>query len=164
MDSLAAARLHPFDQALIHAFAALPLLALGFTQRACGSGRSDGSSSLRSSITGTTGEIANVNFAGTLPIVDAIFGTAHLPAEAWPQSYGADAPRRAAGGTNWCVGSATDAGDANRARQPRFARPGGYRRWIRLNIVVTAGAPVASLRHTVSITMNVMVEPRESFS
>ncbi len=33
-------------------------------------------------------EAINVNYAVHFPVLDRLFGTYHLPAEAWPEGYG----------------------------------------------------------------------------
>src|SRR5205807_4921481 len=43
-------------------------------------------------------------------------------------------------------------------------RTPAYERWIRLKRSVTAGSPLFSSRHTVSVTTNVIVRPLLSFS
>lgn len=37
-------------------------------------------------------EHTNKNYATTLPVLDRIFGTFHLPRDAWPKAYGIDTP------------------------------------------------------------------------
>lgn len=113
LDWLAAARLHPLDQALVRAVAAAPLLALGFaagpfagfvvvTQLAAIGVHANVRLRLgpaRWLVVSPqfhhwhhAADRVDVNFAGLLPVVDRIFGTAHLPARAWPSGYGADRP------------------------------------------------------------------------
>jgi sterol desaturase/sphingolipid hydroxylase (fatty acid hydroxylase superfamily) len=42
-------------------------------------------------------EPLNRNFASTLPMLDRLFGTLHLPAHRWPARYGIGASRRVDG-------------------------------------------------------------------
>jgi len=114
MDWLAAGRLHPIDQTFTRACAAVPLYLLGFSRATFGGWLIVLTLSaifihanvrfrfgpLRWVITTPeyhhwhhTAEQAglNRNFAGQLPLLDVLFGTAHLP-DRWPDRYGLAEP------------------------------------------------------------------------
>ncbi|MGI8663656.1 MAG: sterol desaturase family protein [Acidimicrobiales bacterium] len=114
MDWLAAGRLHPLDQSFTRACSAVPLYLLGFSRATFGGWLIVLTLSaifihanvrlrfgaLRWVITTPeyhhwhhTAEAAgvNTNFAGQLPLLDLLFGTAHLP-DRWPHRYGIDEP------------------------------------------------------------------------
>jgi len=113
MDWLAAARLHPIDQAFTRLCTVVPLLVLGFTRGTFGGYLAFASiqaifihanvrfrfGPLRWVLAtpqfhhwhhGNTPDAIDTNFAGQLPLLDVLFGTAHLPARAWPARYGVD--------------------------------------------------------------------------
>lgn len=113
LDWLAAARLHPVDQAFTRLVTVTPLLALGFTRATFGAYL--GFSAVQAIFIhanvrlrfgplrwliatpqfhhwhhGNTPDAIDTNFAGQLPLLDLVFGTAHVPARAWPERYGVD--------------------------------------------------------------------------
>jgi sterol desaturase/sphingolipid hydroxylase (fatty acid hydroxylase superfamily) len=113
MDWLAAARLHPVDQAFIRSCAVLPLYALGFTRATLGvflvfttfqALFIHANVRLRFGplrwLVGTpelhhwhhANDVAgyNSNFAGEFPWIDWLFGTLHLPRDQMPARYGID--------------------------------------------------------------------------
>jgi sterol desaturase/sphingolipid hydroxylase (fatty acid hydroxylase superfamily) len=118
MDWLAAARLHPVDQAFTRACTVLPLYALGFSRLTFGGFVFVATlqalfvhanvrlrfGPLRYVVAtpefhhwhhGDVPEAYDKNFAGELPLLDLVFGTLHLPKRAWPAAYGvrgADVP------------------------------------------------------------------------
>ena len=115
MDWLASARLHPIDQAFTRSCIALPLFALGFSASMFGAYLLfEGVQALfiHSNVRFTFGplryvaatpmfhhwhhadasETTTVNFGAQLPLMDAIFGTLHLPRHRWPTAYGIDEP------------------------------------------------------------------------
>lgn len=113
MDWLAAARLHPIDQALTQLASVAPLFALGVTPETFGAYVAISTlqaifvhsnvrfrfGPLRYLIMtpqfhhwhhGNTADAYNTNFAGQLPLIDKLFGTLHLPKRQWPARYGVD--------------------------------------------------------------------------
>jgi sterol desaturase/sphingolipid hydroxylase (fatty acid hydroxylase superfamily) len=114
MDSLAAAHLHPIDQAFTRSCVVLPLYALGFSRATFGVYLIVATilaifvhANVRLRLPGIRWLIGtpeyhhwhHANFGGanhrnfaSLPVVDAIFGTLHLPT-AWPDRYGIDEPQ-----------------------------------------------------------------------
>jgi sterol desaturase/sphingolipid hydroxylase (fatty acid hydroxylase superfamily) len=113
MDWLAAARLHPVDQAFTRLVTITPLLVLGFTRETFGGYLVISSvqaifihanvrlrfGPLRWVLAtpqfhhwhhANTSDARDTNFAGQLPVLDLLFGTAHVPARAWPARYGVD--------------------------------------------------------------------------
>ncbi len=113
MDWLAAARLHPLDQAFTRSCVVLPLFALGFSRATFGAYLVVATFQaifIHANMRFRFGPLRHVigtpeyhhwhhanvpaaynsNFAG-YPIVDKIFGTLHLP-DAWPDRYGIDEP------------------------------------------------------------------------
>lgn len=116
MDWLAAAHLHPIDQAFTRSCVVLPLYALGFSRATFGAYLIVATilaifvhANVRIRLPGIRWLIGtpeyhhwhhahheqamHKNFA-SLPVVDAIFGTLHLPT-AWPERYGIDEPQPA---------------------------------------------------------------------
>lgn len=115
MDWLAAARSHPVDQILAHAFPFVPLYALGFTKETFGSylilmvfiavlnhaNVRFRFPFLRLLIVtpeyhhwhhSDDAQARNKNFSGQLPLLDWIFGTFYLPKNKTPQTYGISEP------------------------------------------------------------------------
>lgn len=115
IDWLAAARLHPIDQAFGRSCVVLPLFALGFERATFGvyvvvvtlwalfvhANVRVTFGPLRYVVTtpeyhhwhhAADPEGRDVNFGGQLPLVDALFGTLHLPKSRWPRRYGLDEP------------------------------------------------------------------------
>lgn len=115
LDWLAAARLHPLDQAFTRSCAAIPLFALGYQGRVLGGVAvvfALQAIFIHANVRSTFGplryvvatpqfhhwhhagepEHRNQNYAGELPLLDALFGTLHLPRREWPQRYGIDEP------------------------------------------------------------------------
>jgi sterol desaturase/sphingolipid hydroxylase (fatty acid hydroxylase superfamily) len=121
LDWLAAARLHPVDQAFIRACVVVPLFALGFTRGTFGALLvvfTLQAIFIHSNVRFTFGPLRQVvatpefhhwhhsadpaaynsNFAGELPVLDRLFGTLHLPARdgsdgaRWPGAYGIAEP------------------------------------------------------------------------
>lgn len=113
MDWLAAARLHPVDQAFTRLVTVTPLLVLGFTRGTFGGYLAFSAVQaifIHANVRirfgplrwvfatpqfhhwhhGNTPESIDTNFAGQLPLLDVLFGTAHVPARAWPARYGVD--------------------------------------------------------------------------
>jgi sterol desaturase/sphingolipid hydroxylase (fatty acid hydroxylase superfamily) len=111
MDWLAAARLHPLDQTFTRGLAIIPLFLLGFTRATFGFYLVIAAfqaifihSNVRLRFPFLRWLIAtpefhhwhhsadavahNKNFAGQLPLLDLIFGTAYLPKRRMPQKYG----------------------------------------------------------------------------
>jgi sterol desaturase/sphingolipid hydroxylase (fatty acid hydroxylase superfamily) len=115
LDWLAAPRVHPLDTALIRSFGAVPALALGFSGASLGGAAAVFTAyavlvhanvrlsfgPLRWVVTSpqfhhwhhsSEATARDTNFSGLLPVVDLVFGTAHLPRGEWPQRYGVDGP------------------------------------------------------------------------
>jgi sterol desaturase/sphingolipid hydroxylase (fatty acid hydroxylase superfamily) len=115
MDWLAAARQHPLDAVFHRVFVAIPLFLLGFTRLTVGvvvlftafnalfihSNVRFRFGPLRWVVTtpefhhwhhANEPEALNKNFAGGLPVLDVLFGTAYLPKERVPEAYGTDEP------------------------------------------------------------------------
>jgi sterol desaturase/sphingolipid hydroxylase (fatty acid hydroxylase superfamily) len=121
LDWLAAARLHPVDQAFIRACIVVPLFALGFTRGTFGALLvvfTLQAIFIHANVRFTFGPLRyvfatpefhhwhhaadprayNSNFAGELPVLDKIFGTLHLPSRdgpegaRWPDAYGIAEP------------------------------------------------------------------------
>jgi sterol desaturase/sphingolipid hydroxylase (fatty acid hydroxylase superfamily) len=113
MDWLAAARLHPIDQAFTRSCAVLPLYALGFTRATFGAFlvfTTFQALFIHANVRFTFGPLRwvvatpefhhwhhandaaayNSNFAGEFPLMDLLFGTLHLPKGARPARYGID--------------------------------------------------------------------------
>jgi len=111
MDWLAANHLHPIDQVFIRSCAVLPFYALGFSRASLGgyvvlltfqaifihANVRVGFGWLRYVIAtphfhhwhhADEPVAYNTNFAGVFPVVDAIFGTLHVPAGTYPERYG----------------------------------------------------------------------------
>jgi len=120
MDWLAAARLHPLDQAIERIFTIIPLFICGFTKATLGGYLVFAAfqaifihSNIRTRIgplkwlVGTPEfhhwhhsdhpEAYNRNFAGGMPLIDLVFGTLHMPPGEQPSHYGIDEPVP----TNW---------------------------------------------------------------
>ena len=118
MDWLAAAHLHPIDQAFTRSCVVLPLYALGFSRATFGAylivatllaifvhanvrirlpgirwliGTPEYHHWHHANFGANQAGASHKNFA-SLPVVDAIFGTLHLPT-AWPDRYGIDDPQ-----------------------------------------------------------------------
>jgi sterol desaturase/sphingolipid hydroxylase (fatty acid hydroxylase superfamily) len=114
MDWLAAAHLHPIDQAFTRSCVVLPLYALGFSRTTFGAYLIVATvlaifvhANVRIRLPGirwligtpeyhhwhhaNDGGAGNKNYA-SMPVIDAIFGTLHLP-RAWPDRYGIDEPQ-----------------------------------------------------------------------
>lgn len=114
MDWLAAARVHPIDQAFTKSCTVLPLYALGFSKGVFGAFlafTAVQAIAVHANVRVTFGplrwvfatpefhhwhhalEVANTNFAGELPLMDVLFGTAHMPkASRHPQAFGIPSP------------------------------------------------------------------------
>ncbi|MBS1796646.1 MAG: sterol desaturase family protein [Acidobacteria bacterium] len=115
MDWLAGARIHPLDQIFHRAVTFVPLYALGFTKETFGAYLVFGAIQalfIHSNVRFRFGflrwivatpeyhhwhhsrdpEAQNKNFAGQLPFLDWIFGTAYLPKNKRPQAYGISEP------------------------------------------------------------------------
>lgn len=115
LDWLAAARLHPLDQAFTRGAAVVPLFALGYQDRVIGALAivfALQAIFVHANVRWTFGplryvvatpqfhhwhhagepEHRNRNYAGELPLLDALFGSLHLPAREWPSRYGIDEP------------------------------------------------------------------------
>jgi sterol desaturase/sphingolipid hydroxylase (fatty acid hydroxylase superfamily) len=115
MDWLAAARQHPLDAVFHRVFVAIPLFLLGFTRLTVGvvvlfaafnalfihSNVRFRFGPLRWVVTtpefhhwhhANEAEAVNKNFAGGLPLLDVLFGTAYLPKGRVPAAYGIDEP------------------------------------------------------------------------
>ena len=115
MDWLAAARLHPLDLVFRQACVVLPLAVLGFTKAAFGgvlvvftvqaifvhANVRWRFGPLRWLVAtpafhhwhhASTDSGPAANFAGELPVLDALFMTLHLPGQRWPAAYGLDRP------------------------------------------------------------------------
>jgi sterol desaturase/sphingolipid hydroxylase (fatty acid hydroxylase superfamily) len=113
LDWLAAPRVHPLDTGLIRAFGVVPAALLGFSAGSLGGAVAVltfnavlvhanvrlSFGPLRWVVTSPQfhhwhhaahTEAGDTNFAGLLPVVDVVFGTAHLPRGAWPHRYGVD--------------------------------------------------------------------------
>ena len=113
LDWLAAARLHPVDQAFRQTCVAFPLLLLGFSRGtfvAVAGFFGFQAILVHSNVRITFGPLRwliatpefhhwhhssdpaayNSNFAGEFPLLDALFGTLHLPRREWPAAYGID--------------------------------------------------------------------------
>ncbi len=114
LDWLAAARLHPVDQAFTRSCVVIPLFVLGFTRGTFGALLvvfTLQALFIHANVRFTFGPLRyvfatpefhhwhhaadprayNSNFAGELPLIDKVFGTLHLPAASgprWPESYG----------------------------------------------------------------------------
>lgn len=115
MDWLAAVRQHPLDAVFHRVFVAIPLFLLGFTRLTVGvvvvfatfvalfihSNVRFRFGPLRWIIAtpefhhwhhANEPEALNKNFAGALPLLDVVFGTAYLPKDRIPAAYGTDEP------------------------------------------------------------------------
>lgn len=115
MDWLAAARVHPVDQILTKGISLIPLFLLGFSDQAVGIHSTIylvQSYLVHSNLRLKFGplrwllatpefhhwhhsnqrEAWDKNFAGQLPFLDALFGTAHMPKGRMPTVYGVDDP------------------------------------------------------------------------
>jgi sterol desaturase/sphingolipid hydroxylase (fatty acid hydroxylase superfamily) len=118
LDWLAAARLHPIDQAFIRSCVVIPLFALGFTSGTFGALLvlfTFQALFIHANVRFTFGPLRyvfatpefhhwhhsddprayNSNFAGELPVLDKLFGTLHLsrePGHRWPAGYGISEP------------------------------------------------------------------------
>jgi sterol desaturase/sphingolipid hydroxylase (fatty acid hydroxylase superfamily) len=121
LDWLAAARLHPVDQAFIRSCIVIPLFVLGFTAGTFGALLvlfTLQALFVHANVRFTFGPLRyvlatpefhhwhhagdprayNSNFAGELPVIDRLFGTLHLPPRdgsgrtRWPESYGIPEP------------------------------------------------------------------------
>ena len=115
LDWLAAARVHPLDQIVIKAFSLLPAFALGFSDVAIGvymilyglqsvlshSNVRINFGPLRWVLASPefhhwhhsrNRETRDKNFAATLPLLDALFGTLHMPRGQMPNECGLDQP------------------------------------------------------------------------
>jgi sterol desaturase/sphingolipid hydroxylase (fatty acid hydroxylase superfamily) len=113
MDWLAAARLHPVDQAFTRSCAVLPLFALGFTRATFGAFlvfTTLQAIFIHANVRLTFGplkwvvgtpefhhwhhanqpEAYNTNFAGEFPWIDLLFGTLRMPQHERPDRYGID--------------------------------------------------------------------------
>jgi sterol desaturase/sphingolipid hydroxylase (fatty acid hydroxylase superfamily) len=115
LDWLAAAHLHPFDASFGRVLAVIPLAYFGFSRATFGVAlvllqfhaifqhanfrvRFGPLNKVISSPqfhhwhhTNDAGA-RDHNFAGLFPWIDALFGTQHLPDQAWPETYGVDDP------------------------------------------------------------------------
>jgi sterol desaturase/sphingolipid hydroxylase (fatty acid hydroxylase superfamily) len=114
LDWLASAHLHPIDQVWIRSIAVVPLVVLGFTRATFGAYLAFAAVQaivVHANVRFRFGPLRwliatpeyhhwhhaneaahrNVNYAG-FPIVDALFGTLHLPRR-WPERYGVDEPQ-----------------------------------------------------------------------
>lgn len=115
MDWLAAHRVHPLDQILTKGASLLPVAALGFSAGPVAAYAAIyhwQSLFIHSNVKIGLGPLARIfasprfhhwhhanhaeaydkNFAGQLSLLDAVFGTLHLPKEKMPQRYGTDVP------------------------------------------------------------------------
>ncbi len=119
LDWLASARVHPLDTAFVRSCAVVPLFALGFTRATFGPLLvlfTLQALFVHANVRWTFGplryviatpqyhhwhhagdaEHRNRNYAGELPLLDALFGTLYLPKRgdraAWPGRYGTDEP------------------------------------------------------------------------
>jgi sterol desaturase/sphingolipid hydroxylase (fatty acid hydroxylase superfamily) len=115
LDWLAAARVHPVDQILTKGVSLIPVVALGFSEVAIGVFAllyQWQSFLIHSNLRIKFGplrllfaspefhhwhhsndrEARDRNFAGQLPLLDALFGTLHMPRGRMPASYGLDRP------------------------------------------------------------------------
>jgi sterol desaturase/sphingolipid hydroxylase (fatty acid hydroxylase superfamily) len=115
MDWLAAARQHPLDAVFHRVFVAIPLFLLGFTRLTVGVVvlfAAFNALFIHSNVRFRFGplrwviatpefhhwhhanepEAVNKNFAGGLPVLDVLFGTAYLPKDRVPRSYGINQP------------------------------------------------------------------------
>jgi len=115
MDWLAAARLHPIDQVFRQACVFVPLYMLGFSKGSFGGVLvllTFQAIFVHANVRLTFGPLRwliatpefhhwhhsndpshyNSNFAGEFPLLDALFGTLHLPKGARPAAYGTDHP------------------------------------------------------------------------
>ncbi len=113
MDWLAANHLHPLDETFIRSVAVLPLYALGFGRASLGAFVvviTLQAIFIHANVRTTFGPLRwvigtpqfhhwhharepqayNSNFAGEFPLLDALFGTLHFPANRWPAQYGVD--------------------------------------------------------------------------
>lgn len=113
MDWLAAARLHPVDQAFTRSCVVIPLYVLGFSRATFGAFlvfTTLQALFVHANVRLTFGPLRYViatpefhhwhhgnveaaydtNFAGEFPFVDKLFGTLHLPKDEWPARYGVD--------------------------------------------------------------------------
>ncbi|HZR15353.1 MAG TPA: sterol desaturase family protein [Acidimicrobiia bacterium] len=113
MDWLAAARLHPVDQAFTRSCVVIPLYVLGFSRATFGAFlvfTTLQALFIHANVRLTFGPLRYVlatpefhhwhhgnveaaydtNFAGEFPFVDKLFGTLHLPHREWPERYGVD--------------------------------------------------------------------------
>jgi sterol desaturase/sphingolipid hydroxylase (fatty acid hydroxylase superfamily) len=113
MDWLAANHLHPLDETFIRSVAVLPLYALGFGRVSLGAfvivitlqaifihANVRMNFGLLRWVIGTPQfhhwhharepQAYNSNYAGELPLLDALFGTLYFPANLWPAQYGVD--------------------------------------------------------------------------
>jgi sterol desaturase/sphingolipid hydroxylase (fatty acid hydroxylase superfamily) len=115
MDWLAAAHLHPLDQAITRLLAVIPLFVLGFSRETFGAAIvvllfhaiaqhanvRVRLGPLRYVVSGPQNhhwhhtndpEGRDTNFAGLFPWLDLLFGTYHVPKDTWPETYGIDEP------------------------------------------------------------------------
>lgn len=115
MDWLAAHRVHPLDQILTKGASLLPVFALGFSAwpvAAYAAIYHWQSLFIHSNVKISLGPLARIfasphfhhwhhanhkeafdkNFAGQLSLLDALFGTLHMPSEKMPRRYGTDTP------------------------------------------------------------------------
>jgi sterol desaturase/sphingolipid hydroxylase (fatty acid hydroxylase superfamily) len=113
MDWLAASHLHPVDQTFTRSCAVLPLYALGFTRASLGGYLvvlTFQAIFIHANVRVKFGPLRwliatpefhhwhhandpaayNSNFAGEFPLIDLLFGTAHLPKGQMPARYGID--------------------------------------------------------------------------
>jgi sterol desaturase/sphingolipid hydroxylase (fatty acid hydroxylase superfamily) len=113
MDWLAAGRLHPLDQVFTRTCIVVPLYLLGFSKATFGAYlvfATFHAIFLHANVRARLGplrwviagpefhhwhhanqpEAVNTNFAGNLPLLDVLFGTAHQPKGRMPASYGID--------------------------------------------------------------------------
>ena len=145
MDWLAAGRLHPFDSVLTRAAAILPLYVLGFSRATFGGYLAFTAFMaifIHANVRFRFGPLrwvtatpefhhwhhalapVNKNFAGQLPLLDVVFGTAHLPRGDMPRGLrhpGADA-RRLPGTTGVAVRKPNVRWPSPRSKATRVAR------------------------------------------
>ncbi len=114
MDWLASAHLHPVDQIFTRSCVIIPLFVLGFSKATFGAYlvfAAIGALFIHSNVRLRFGPLRWIiatpefhhwhhanqpgaidrNFAGQLPLLDVVFGTAHLPRR-WPDAYGVNEP------------------------------------------------------------------------
>jgi sterol desaturase/sphingolipid hydroxylase (fatty acid hydroxylase superfamily) len=113
LDWLASARVHPVDIVIVRSAQFAPLFLLGFSKETFGAYAAVMSLwalVLHANVRWRFGPLRFLfatpqfhhwhhsndtvardrNFAGQLPLLDALFGTLHLPSRGWPKSYGVD--------------------------------------------------------------------------